>query len=389
MRTIRIVMLNQFVRTLRMRGVLLNMFLLPLILIFLLGTALKGADNIGKGDRDITFDPVTLAVVGPSDSSSLVGGYLGEAEIAKFMKPVAVSDRPQAESMLRSGQADYALVVPSGFDQTVAEGGSGELELIRGKNESDNQIAEQILNPFVNAINDRSAAAKLLGPAALAVYEKQPIPDSPLRKGAIGAQGESYTSFQYYAASMLTMFMMYAGLTLSGSLNGERENRTLQRLYAMPLRPLELFAGKVLAAGAVAMLQALIIIAFSGWVYGVDWGAQPLMLAAVCLLMIVFTMGMAVAATLLTTSQAQSDTIIQVVIVAMTFLSGGFFPFEGWLQRLGSFTVSHWASESLLRMMLHVPSAQVGSSLAVLAAISGAFLLLALALYAKRGYSYE
>lgn len=387
MRTFYVVALHQLKRTLRMRTVPINLFLLPLIIIFLLGTALAGVTDAGNAE-DANIEPVRLALV-QSEASPLVDGYLADAGVAVYVDIVDAADRAQADGMLRAGTADYALVVPAGFDGVVTSGGASSLELIRGKSRSDNRVAENVLRPFVDAINDRSAAAGLLGPQALQTYAQLPAPASQVQSGALGAEGTSYTAFQYYAASMLIMFVMYAGLSLSSSLYGERENRTLQRMYAMPIRPVYLFAGKVAAAGAVAGMQALTIVLVSKWGFGVDWGTQPLLLVGVCLLMILFTMGMSIAVTFLTSSQAQSASIIQGLIVGMTFLSGGFVPFEGWLQRLGDFTMNRWAAESMLRMMLHEPSAHVGASIGILAAVSVGVLAIALAIYARKGYAYE
>lgn len=388
MRTIVIVALNQLKRTLRMRGVLLNMFLLPLIIIFLLGTALSGAEDIGSGTGG-TIDPITLALVENGAPSALVTDFLQQEGVSDYLNVLQVESRDVGQEMLRSGKVSYALVVPTNFDQSVYAGSETALELIRGKREPDNQVAESILNPFVDTLNDRIAAVKELGPQVLMASVNAVTPRVHVQDGTLGARGENYTTFQYYAASMLVMFMMYAGMTLSGSLNGERDNRTLQRMYAMPLNRMHLFAGKVVAAGIVSGMQALTIILVSKFLYGVDWGEEPWMLVGVCLLMIAFTMGMAVVVTLLTSSHMQSVSIIQAIIMVMTFLSGGFFPFEGWLQRVGMFTVNHWASESVLRMMLHQPTERVGASVAVLAIISGGLLLVSLALYARKGYAYE
>ncbi|WP_172257066.1 ABC transporter permease [Saccharibacillus deserti] len=387
MRTFYIVALNQLKRTLRMRTVLINMFLLPLIVIFLLGTALGSVEDMG-GAEDAKIDPVTLALV-KSEDSPLLDGYLSDEGVARYLKVVEVPDRPQAQENLRSGEVDYALIAAPGFDRAVTSGRPASLELIRGSSHSENRVAENVLRPFIDALNDRSAAAKLLGPQALQTYEQLPAASAQVQDGVLGAEGGNYTAFQYYAAAMLVMFMMYSGLSLSGSLHGERENRTLQRMYAMPIRPIHLFAGKVAAAGAVAGLQALNIILISKWGFGVDWGGRPWMLAAVCLLMVVFTMGMAITVTFLTTTQPQSASIMQGLIVAMTFLSGGFVPFEGWIQKIGNFTVNRWASESILRMMLHEPAGHIGASIAILALVSAALLALALTVYRRKGYAYE
>lgn len=389
MNTFYVVAVNQLKRTLQTRTVLINLFLLPLIVIFLLGTALAGADDIGvESEKAVDIRPVDLLLI-ESGSSPLIDGYLASEKASAYVNAIPVRSREQAGIMLREGKAGYALAVPDGFDADIASGTNVSLELIRGGDREQNRIAENVLNPFIDAVNDGSAAARLLGPQSIQAFEELPVPVSNARDGALGGSGETYTAFQYYAASMLVMFLMYAGLSLSASLHGERENRTLQRMYAMPIRPLHLFAGKVAAVGAAAALQALTIILVSKYLFGVDWGDQPLLLGAVCALLILFTMGLGVTVTFLTHSQPQSASAIQALIVAMTFLSGGFVPFEGWLRRLGDFTMNRWASESILRMMLHDPAAHVGSAIAVLAAIAAGLIMIALAVYARKGYAYE
>lgn len=67
--------------------------------------------------------------------------------------------------------------------------------------------------------------------------------------------GETYSAFQYYAAAMLIMFLLYSGLSASISLSEEKRKKTLYRLNSMPVSTLEIFMGKIAGNSLVAFYR--------------------------------------------------------------------------------------------------------------------------------------
>jgi ABC-2 type transport system permease protein len=90
--------------------------------------------------------------------------------------------------------------------------------------------------------------------------------------------------------------------------------------------------------------------------------------------------------TLLVKSRKAIISVFQTLIIIMTMLSGGFMPVDGLLAKIGLFTVNHWASDSILRIMLDSGTQDVLRNIAVLGMIAAGLLLVSFGAYRKVGY---
>lgn len=375
-------------RLFRVRAMIINQFLLPVVLIFLLGTALSGV--VGQGEN-VTIDPVHVAIVDAAGShaaqSQLVAELLKAPEAAKVIIPETVKTRSEAEEAVRTGKYGYAVVIPARFDQQVKSGKDAKLEYILGKDPTDNMVAGTVFDNFLSGINYSQAAALTLGPAAAVPASAADGGAESAVVGKLNDKGRSYTASQYYAASMLIMFLLNCGQTVLSSLYSEKDNHTLFRLNSMPVKGSELFMGKILGLGLVAVVQSAVIILATHYLFGVYWGNRPFALALICLLVILISLMISVVIAMTVSTAATARTISMILTVLMTFISGGMTQLpDSWLNTGGAFSVNHWGMKGILRMMLEAPWAQISGSVAMLAAISAGLLSIAFISYRKVGY---
>ncbi|WP_342420802.1 ABC transporter permease [Paenibacillus sp. FSL E2-0178] len=381
------IMIYELRRLFRSRSMLLNMFLLPLVLIFLLGASLSGVVGMKEADE---IDPVRVAVVnaagGEAGTSAMIAAFLEAPEVKDLIIAHKTESRAAAESGLRTGKYAYAVIVPSGFDEEVQRGERARLEFILGKNHTDNLVAGTAFDNFLSTINYKQSAAVALGPEALAV------PPVTAEAGAVvmgdlNNGGKTYTASQFYAASMLMMFLLYTGLTVTGSLFSDKENHTLFRINSMPVKGSQLFIGKMLGVGLVSILQCLAIIVLSDRLFGVYWGNRPGLLLLFCLLMIIASMTFSIVICLFSKTSASATNVINVLTVVMTFVSGGMAPLpDSWVNSIGAFTVNHWAQQAIIRMMLHSGLKQILPNLWVMCLICAVLLCVMTVSYRKVGY---
>ncbi|AIQ61238.1 ABC transporter permease [Paenibacillus borealis] len=381
------IMIHELRRLFRSRSMLLNMFLLPLVLIFLLGASLSGVVGVKEGDE---IEPVRVAIVnstdGGAEASAMVTAFLEAPEVKDVIIAQKAESREAAESGLRTGKYAYAVIVPSDFDSEVQRGESAQLEFILGKNHTDNLVAGTAFDNFLNTLNYKQSAAVTLGPEALAVTPVSAETEAVVL-GDLNNGGKTYTASQFYAASMLMMFLLYSGLTVTGSLFSEKENHTLFRINSMPVKSSELFIGKMLGVGLVSILQCLAIILLSDWLFGVYWGNRPGLLLLFCLLMIIASMTLSIVFCLFSKTATSATNIINVLTVVMTFASGGMAPLpDSWVNSIGAFTVNHWAQQAIIRMMLHSGLKQILPNLWVMCLICAVLLCVMTVSYRKVGY---
>ncbi|MGM1050144.1 MAG: ABC transporter permease [Bacillota bacterium] len=375
-------------RMFRSRAVVFNLFLLPMLLIFILGTALS---SFFGGMEDYVPEQVKVGIIGVESGESLPSSFrtfIEAPEITKVLVPSMGLTQKEAESKLRTGGIDFAVTVPEDLDTQIFSGSKVQLKMLLGKNRTRNLIAESMFGAFMDEANSKQAQAIIVGPQVLtnsgSAENERP---SYVETGKLNDQGETYSAVQYYAASMLVMFLLYSGLTASNSLFSEKENHTLYRLQSTPVSSATIFGGKILGCSVVTVMQAILIVVGSSWMYGVNWGDHVWLLMLVCVLITMTSMTIAIIVSLVTKTASTATAIIQAVVIAMTFLSGGFTPLPvDFIQALGEFTVNHWALQGILRMMLNAELSQILTCVGVLGAISLGLSAAAMIAYRKVGY---
>ncbi|MNI17396.1 Inner membrane transport permease YbhR [compost metagenome] len=380
------IMMYELRRLFRSRSMLLNMFLLPLVLIFLLGASLSGVVGVKSATK---IEPVRVAVVNPAGEgqSAMIAAFLKLPEIQKVIVPQDAESRQAAESGLRTGKYGYAVIVPDGFDSEVQQGGKAQLEFILGKDRTDNLVAGTAFDNFLDTMNYKQAAVAALGPQALAVEASAAVDREAVKLGDLNNGGRTYTASQFYAASMLLMFLLYSGMTVTNSLFSEKDNHTLHRINSMPVKASELFIGKMLGVGIVSIIQCLAIILLTDWLFGVYWGNRPGLLLLFCLLMIIASMTLSIVVSMFSKTAASARSIISVITVCMTFISGGMAPLpDSWVNTIGAFTINHWVQQAIIRMMLHSGLPQLTPNLLMISVICLVMLCGAILSYWKVGY---
>jgi ABC-2 type transport system permease protein len=379
-------------RMMTSRTVLYIQFALPLLLIFILGSALSSDFQIK--DKDII--PVSVAVV-QHDSGSMkyeLTSFLESTRITDFIHVTTYTTSDEAERQIKLGKEQFGLIVPADFSDKVMRGESAEWEMILGNDYGQNLTAQMVLGSFLDQINFHQSLSLAAGPnvhkTALPTGEAAKpgaANDSFVQMGKLSASDANYSASQYYAAAMLVMFLLYSGMSAAISMMNEKEKHTLMRLNSMPIPEVHLMFGKIMGNAFIALLQSFIIIAATTLFYGVNWGHSYGMLFVVCLCITTVSMSLAAIISMLAGSIKAVLTIFQFLILAMTFLSGGFSPLpDGFLHKVGEFTMNHWALQSLLRMMLESDFAVILQYVTVLGMIAVGVLIISLGAYRKVGY---
>lgn len=394
MRTIFTIALHELRGMLRNRAYVGILFVLPMLLILILGSALTEVFDT----KDREPEPVRVAVW-LQDRSQLQNGielFLASPEVGRYLTSETAGSREEVEQEVREGRADFGLVVPEGFGEAVLKGNAAQWEYMYGRNAVRNETAHLLLDSFLRETNVSQAAALVLDRSAglsqadseaqaAATYAAE---GTYVRIARLNADGSDYSALQYYSAAYLVMFLLYSGMMAAVSLIKEQEQQTLLRLSTIPIRPGSILIGKLAGQSLLSMLQAAVIIGGSRLLYGVEWGSRLGMLALVCLLTIAAAMSLALLLTLAFKSMKNVISAYQLVIIGMTALSGGFTPNVGeFLAGIGKWTLSHWASDGILRIMLNDAVQTVLLRLGVLAVIAAVLTIAAAVIYRKEGYA--
>ncbi|CAH0120051.1 Linearmycin resistance permease protein LnrM [Paenibacillus sp. CECT 9249] len=389
------IMMNELRKMMRMKTVMILMIVSPLLIIFILGLALSG--EFATEERQ---PPQAAVAVLNMDTGPMKDGldrYLDAPETRQYVRVMEVGSVSELEEALREGEADYGLVVPADFSDKLFRAETSVWTLYPGRSHDRNISAEMVINLFLektqqsfanHTVLDRQSAAQ----ADLMAAEgaKAAGGGSRVEIGKLHDKLQNASALEYYSATMLIMFLLFSGMSAAISLLDEKEKKTLERMFALPIAPWKVVLGKLLGAGLFAVLQAAIIILFSAFAYGVDWSGNLPGVAAVIVLTIIASISLAVILAAYAKTSKAVESIYSLLIILMTFLSGGMIVFFSEdMEKIGQFTLNHWANGSMLRFMLGGEQAVAYQYMSVLAWISAALFVLALFSFRKVGSIHE
>ena len=311
---------KDFRQRIRDRTALLVGVLLPFALASILALTLGGA---AEGDLDLDIGLVDL------DGGAVADRFEQTLRAADVGTVHPLGDRDVAERRAEEGVLDAAFVLPVDLSSRSTSGGGGSIEVI-GSPDSD-------LGPLVATSIARSFAARLDGIAIAVATASETPEDGPAIAGAAAqlppaasldisvTADEGVTPSTFTAIGMAVFFLFFTVEFGIRSVIEEREQGTLARLLAAPIRPASVLIGKGLASFVVGVLSTGLLVVATTLLLDASWG--PLVGVA---LLVVTGVGTAVAVTsfvaTFATTSTQAGNYASVVAVVGGLLGGTFFP---------------------------------------------------------------
>ena len=115
-------------------------------------------------------------------------------------------------------------------------------------------------------------------------------------------------------------------ITTSLGVVRERQSGTLEQLAVMPLRPRDVFLGKIAPYFAVAGADLAIVIAVGVAVFGVPFSGSVAVLALAAILFLFVTLGLGVLISSVSANQGQAIQLAVMTLLPQVLLSGLIFP---------------------------------------------------------------
>lgn len=379
----------ELARLIRQRSVFFLGFVMPLLIILILGSAL-GTFFVNK---PIRIGELRLAVlleddgfIRPSLERLLSGGEMGDTRV------ITVQSKEELNEKVRNGAADAGVSVPAGFSDALRTGGKPEWVFTEGGNAIKGVVALQYLHAFFDGWNQRFAESGSWAKGEIPLDATVTVSDLGgtvewVKRTGWNDSGKTYTAFQYYSAHMLVMFMLYFAMSAAVSMVTAKEDHTLSRMLSMPVPAWRILTGNLAGQSTLMAAQAAFIVLGSAMLFGADWGNHPGLLSLTIFLVMVFGLSTAVICSILTGRRQQVIAVYQSGIIIMTFLAGGFSPSIGeTLTKVGSYTMSYRAVQSMLRMMLGEDTAAIWGDIRILAWYALGAAVAATAVFRKAGY---
>ena len=347
----------------RDRSNIFFVLILPIVLILVIGLMFGGA-----------FTPrVGVVLVDDGPSAADLAGRLDSTE---GIDVVRVGSEEDARLQVRRNQVDAALIVPDGYDATLAAGDVVTLAFITTPDANafevqtllDTSVAEHAA-----AIRAGRFAADVTGVGVSAATEQAVAIRADLPVVTIaaegGAGGEAVGQFGFGAVNNLVLFVFITALTSSTALIQARQLGVSRRMFSTPTSAGTIIAGETLGRFLVTLLQALFIVIASALLFGVKWG-DPLGAAMIVtgFSLVGTGAGMLIGSTFSNAEQAGGLSVFFSLVLAA--LGGAMVPLELFgdtMRQIAHVTPHAWAIDGFTELIrFNGVAADIGREIAVL-----------------------
>jgi ABC-2 type transport system permease protein len=282
----------------------------PLVVMILIGYLIG---DTGK-------EPLPVSVV--AGEGPLASVFVPALRRQPAIEIVGAVDAPTARRQVRDGDVSGAVELPPGT--------TGEIRVIVAG--TDPGLQGPVVRATTAALAE-VAAATGQQPALRVVVE-------PLYGSG------TLSTIDAYAPVLVAVFaFFFTFLLTSVSFLRERSSGTLDRLMASPATRLEVLLGYLLGFVGFALLQSLIVLAYSVWVLHVHIAGALWLVLLVIVLLVVGSVNLGIALSFYARNELQVIQFIPLVLLPQIFLGGLFWPVETlwpplrWLSQL--FPLTH------------------------------------------------
>jgi ABC-2 type transport system permease protein len=329
------------------------MFIVPIVQLVLFGFAIN-ADPKGL--------PTAVLVSEHSELSRSIIAAIANTGYFTITKEAATE--AEADALLQRGEVQFVVTIPADLTKKLIRG--EEPQIAVEADATDPATTGPAMNAVTQAVN-QTLARELTGPLA-----SQRPKDSPvaivLHKRYNPEGITRYNIVPGLLGVILTMTMV---MMTALAVTRERERGTMENLLAMPVKPIEVMAGKIAPYVLIGMVQVTVIISAAQLLFGVPFVGGVGLFAVATLLFITINLAIGFAFSTLAQNQLQAMQMSIFFMLPSILLSGFAFPFRGmpgWAQAIGEvIPATHFLRIVRGLMLKGATAAQVSEELAVLA----------------------
>ncbi|TNC29088.1 ABC transporter permease [Amycolatopsis alkalitolerans] len=348
-------------RLARDRISLFFMVLLPVVVILIIGAAVRGQPDFRVG-----------VVTGAGPAAEQLSTDLGSAST---LDTRSYPDEDSARAALRRAEIDAAVLIPSDMDSAHVE-----IPLLTTGSTSAAQgvwsaVSAVVAQHAATVQAARFAAAEAGGTTdtrlPLARSLAAEMPRVSVRTEAVGTADTTLPpGFSYSAPTMLVLFVFINAVAGGAALAQTRKLGIYTRALASPVRARDIVLGETACYFGLALAQSLFIVGIGAGFFGVRWG-DPLAAAVLIAVWALVGAGAGMLSGSLFRTPEQASAIGPAIGIGLGMLGGCMWPLEivpPVVREIGHIAPHAWAVDAWTRLLARGEGiAGIGMQLAVLA----------------------
>ena len=346
--------LKDLMQILRNRMTFLFLLIMPVAFTLLFGLAFGGSSQPSD-----TRLPVGLLNQDGGAISTQLQTLLSSSTVIRLDTTSGRSETDLA-ALVGSGKLAGALVIPSGYSQSVRSGSPLKLGFYADPSQASTASLESELlvasNRLASAVRTASIAAAITkNPAAfdpalsqaLAAWQNPPIRVSVTSAVSTKPQDQKILSMAQSSPAMMIQFAIAGLLTAATVIVNERKTRSLQRLLTTSTSRFQILMGHYLAILTLIFVQFLLLMLFGQFLH-VDYLRVPLATLLVAFVTAVCIAALGLLIGVLAKSEEQAIVFSLIPMFVLAGLGGAWVPLEftgAAFQTIGHVSPVAWAMD--------------------------------------------
>ncbi len=239
-----------------------------------------------------------------------------------------VGSTNEYQSLIESGKARVALVIPADYEIRLSEGQAKVLMVLDG---SDATIGATALSTA--RLVGQSFATKILSEQAS--LSGRSAPSAPVEVRTQVWYNPDLNSAYFMIPGVIGMILSFITTILTATaIVRERERGTIEQLIVTPIRSWELVLGKLLPYVILAFVETFEIIIVGRYWFGVPVRGSLLLIFFTSGLFLMSSLGIGLFASTIANTQQEAMLTVMMYNLPSIFLSGFFFPLQAMPQFL-------------------------------------------------------
>jgi ABC-2 type transport system permease protein len=339
----------------RNRMMLVMLILMPLLMMVMVGYMYSSTS--------LNNVPIALANQDSGYGNSMVGSQTFTTVFEQInnstgmMKLSNVSSVDEIKTLVKNGEINGGIVIPSNFTESILTGQQGTIIIITDdSNPQMSATIKSVLKSVFDQMGTMLAQQNVLGLNSSVNYNTSLAIVKPYTVTTEGIVEGTTNYFDFIAPGIIAMTVMMSVMTgLPAAISQEKEVGTLDGMMVAPINRLSVILGKTLAQTARGLLQGCIILGLAVGLFGVTIHGSILLVFGLLLLGVFSFVGLGIVLTSFAKDQETATIMMTTLMFPMMFLGGVFFPIQQmpwFMQGISKFLPLTYASQALRKVMV-------------------------------------
>ena len=303
---------KEFIQIFRDVRTLVMILIIPIMQLFLLGYS---------ATNDVRNVP--LAVLDQSRSSesrSLLDSYRAADY---FRIAYTVTSEAEIETLIASGDARAAIIIPPDYAQRLAEGRAQVAFILDG---SDPTSASTALSAA--QLISQAHSTTILSQNFARIGSSMRV-QPPVEVRTTVWYNPDMISAHFMIPGVIGMILYaIAAILTATSVVRERERGTIEQLIVTPIRPWELIVGKLMPYVILGFFNTVEVLSVGHWWFGMPIRGDIGLILILSVVFLITGLGIGLFASTIANTQQEAMLTVWMTLLPSIFLSGFFFPLE-------------------------------------------------------------